>query len=332
MRVLVTGANGFIGSHVCRALLQGGHRVRGLIQPDTPLDNLRGLDLKTRLGDVRDRARLRQACAGQQAVVHLAAIPSDWAPRRLIHAVNVGGTRNLVGAALDAGCRRLVLMSSLAVHDSTGHRDAREDTPRDRANLPYADSKRRAEDLVLDPRLQGRLEGVVLRPGLVPFGPRDRLFSLNLCRVIQGGWLPLIRGGRAVVCTGYAENLADGVKRAVEVDQAAYETLVISDEGAPSWAELFEAFARSLGARPRRPSLPWAPVHGLAAALEATWGLARRSQAPPLTRYRVDLMRHDFHFSHQRARRVLGYVPRIDLQEAVARTVRWVRGTAVGGA
>ena len=325
MRVLVTGANGFIGSHVTETLVARGHRVRGLVQPGTPLENLDGVDVETVPGDVRDRDAMRRACQDQDAVVHLAAIPSDWAPAALIQAVNVGGTRHLVGAALGAGCRRLVLVSSLAVHDSRGHRDAREDRPRDREGLPYAESKRQAEDVVLDPRLRDRLESVVVRPGLVPFGPRDRLFSLQLCQVLRGPLLPLINGGRTVLCTSYVENLAGGIALAAERPEAAYETLNLTDDGAPTWADFFGAFARELGASPRTPGLPWAPIHGVARLLEMVWGLAGLRAAPPLTRYRVDLMRYDFHFSSARAKRVLGYSPTVDLQEGVRRTVAWVR-------
>lgn len=327
MKVLVTGANGFIGSHVCHALVSRGHLVRGLAQPGTPLGNLAGLDLEILEGDVRDRQALGSACAGQEAIVHLAAIPSDWAPAELIEAVNVGGTRNLVAAALGAGCRRLVLMSSLAVHRSLGHLGAREDRPRDRAEMPYALSKIRAEDLVLDPRLADRLEGVVIRPGLVPFGPRDRLFSEKACLLLSRGLpMPLVRGGRTAICTSYVENLAEGVTLASERPEAAGEVLVIADEGRPTWAELFGALAGALGVRPRFPPVPWAPAHLLAHAMEIIFGAARLRAAPPLTRYRVDLMRHDFHFSIERARRLLGYDPKVGLDEGARRTVAWAMG------
>ena len=124
--------------------------------------------------------------------------------------------------------------------------------------LPYAVSKRRAEDVVLDPRLRDRLEGVVVRPGLVPYGPRDRLFSWQLCQVLRGRLLPLIHGGRTRICTSYVENLAAGVALTVERPEAAYETLNLTDDGAPTWAALFGAFARALGTAPRMPGLPWA--------------------------------------------------------------------------
>ncbi|MFH2010937.1 MAG: NAD-dependent epimerase/dehydratase family protein [bacterium] len=325
MRALVTGANGFIGSHLCRELLRRGQQVRGFVQPGTSTAPLRGLDLELHTGDVRSRQALRQACIGQELLFHLAAIPSDWAPAALIHEVNVEGTRNLVAGALAAGSRRLVLMSSLAVHASTGHRNATEDTQRDRNDLPYAVSKRLAEDIVLDPRLHGRLEGVVIRPGLVPFGPGDQLTSLNLARALGSGRLPLINGGRAAICTSYVENLVPGVALAGQRSEAAYETLVLADDGAPTWADLFGSLARELGAPPPPFSLPWSVTQVAATALEGAFHLLSIQASPPITRYRVGLWRHDFHFTSARAKRVLGYRPTIGLDEGVRRTIGWAR-------
>lgn len=326
MKVLVTGGNGFIGSHVSETLLGRGHRVRAMAQPGTPLENLAGIDVEVVPGDLREAEDLARACAGQEVVVHLAAVPSDWAPAALIDDVNVGGTRRLLQAALTAGCRRFVLMSSLAVHASRGHREGREDAPRDRRDLPYARSKAAAEDLVLDPGLAGRLEAVVIRPGLVPFGPRDRLFSLAACRLLgRGAPFPLVRGGRTAICTSYVENLAEGVALAAERPEAAGERFVMGDDGAPSWADLFGALCRALDVRPRFPAVPWAPVHLAAHGMELLWSAARVRSAPPLTRYRVDLMRHDFHFASDHAKGILGYTPRVDLEEGARRTVAWAR-------
>ncbi len=325
MRALVTGANGFMGAHLVAELLRRGHRVRGLVLPGTPTESLHGLDVELLPGDVRSRRIMRAACAGQDVVFHLAAIPSDWAPPRLIHSVNLGGTRSTIAGALAGGCRRLVLMSSLAVHRSTGHLDATEDTPRDRRELPYALSKIRCEDLVLDPRLTGRLEGVVIRPGLVPFGPGDLLTSLGLARALARGKLPLIAGGRTVICTSYIENLVPGVALAGELDGAAGETLVLTDDGHPTWADLLGAFARALGAPSPRLSLPWPAAWTAALAVEGIWTLLGISALPPLTRYRVGLWRHSFHFTNARARRVLGYEPRTSLEEGARRTMEWAR-------
>ena len=115
MRALVTGAAGFIGSNVVRALLAEGHDVRALHLPREDVRNLRGLDVERFAGDVTDRARMREAARGRDVVFHLAAIYALWerAPGAM-HRVNVGGTRVVLDAARDAGVRRVVFTSSIA--------------------------------------------------------------------------------------------------------------------------------------------------------------------------------------------------------------------------
>lgn len=325
MTTLVTGASGFIGSHVVDALIAREHPVRALVQTGTSPGPLVGGPAEIVWGDVTRPADLLRVCQRVDRIVHLAAVPSDWAPAQLIHAVNVGGTRNLVAAALAAQVRRLVLVSSVAVHASTGHLHGREDAARDRTHPPYALSKRLAEDLVLDPRLAGRLEGVVVRPGLVPFGPRDRLFSLGAARALRAGRLPLVGGGRTRLGTAYVENLAAGLALATEHPAAAGQTYVMGDDGTPTWLEFLGALARALDAPAPRGAVPWALAHALATGVEGLWGALGVRTPPPLTRYRVGLLRADFHFSSEKAKQELGYAPRVTWAEGVERTAAWCR-------
>lgn len=121
MKTLVTGAAGLIGSNLVRALLRDGHTVRALHLPGEDLRNLRGLDVELFAGDVTDRARMNRAVAGRDRVFHLAAIYALWLPRpEKMREVNVGGTRNVLEACLDAGVPRVVHTSSIAVFGGQG--------------------------------------------------------------------------------------------------------------------------------------------------------------------------------------------------------------------
>ena len=115
MKALVTGAAGFIGSHVVRALQADGHEVRALHLPGEDLRNLRGLDVERFAGDVTDAARMRDAASGRELVFHLAAVYGLWErePGRMWR-VNVEGTRTVLAAARHAGVRRVVHTSSIA--------------------------------------------------------------------------------------------------------------------------------------------------------------------------------------------------------------------------
>lgn len=328
--VLVTGAHGFIGSHLVDELLAAGRGVRALVSPWGVLDRL--ADAQQNAGaldivraDVTEPETLRGACEGIEAVVHAAARVADWGRWPDFERVNVGGTKALLAEAERAGVRRFVLVSSVAVHRYRGMRDADpRSEPRDGGWLAYGRSKILAEDAVLT----AGLEGVVVRPGLWPFGPRDPTLA-RLAEAVRRGALPLVDGGRAVINTAYVGNLVRGLRLAVERPEAAGRIYVIADEGAPSWAEALAELARLLGGSAPRRSVPGTLAVPVAAAVEAVWRVLAPRKEPPLTRYRAGLMRRDVHFAIEAARRELGYEPSVGWREGLAASVAALPG--VGG-
>ncbi|MBI2899930.1 MAG: NAD-dependent epimerase/dehydratase family protein [Planctomycetes bacterium] len=319
MEVLVTGANGFIGSHVCETLAARGHNVHAMVQPGTPLGNLRGMPIASvRPADLRNSAALEAACAGVEVLFHLAARVTDYGPRRAFEAVNEEGTRRLCAAARRS--RRIVYMSTLAVHGFRGHRGSDETAPRD-ARTEYGRSKAGGEDAV---RASG-LEAVVVRPGLFPFGPRDRTSFFPLAAALEGGRVALIDGGSALLSTAYAPNLALGMALAGESPAAAGRTYVIGDGSPLTWREIFDRICAKLGCPPPRRSFPSALVLPAASLLEWMFLLADVRKPPPITRYRIGLLRGDFYFESARARDELGFVPPVGFEEALERTVAWYR-------
>ncbi len=323
MRILVTGGNGFIGSHVCDALTARGHDVLAMIQPGTAPG-----DHPFRVADLRDPAALRAAGRGVEVVCHLAARVLDYGPRRAFIAINVEGTRNLCAAARACGVRRIVHMSTLAVHGFRGHRGGREDAPRD-ARTSYGRTKAMAEDVV---RGCG-MEFVIVRPGLFPFGPRDRTSFLPLARALEAGWIAAIDGGDFLLSTAYAPNLAGGVALAAETGGAAGRTYLIDDGFAITWREMFRRISAKLGCAPPRWNAPSWLVLPAAEIGEWIYLLLGMRRPPPITRYRIGLLRRDFHFASDRARAELGYVPEVPFGDALDRTVAWYRTqNAVGSA
>ena len=303
MRCLVTGSRGFIGSHVARTLRERGHEVRDFDLPEC---------------DLLDPAAVARGCEGIDAIFHLAAIPKDHGPPGPILRVNAGGTRALLGAAAARGCRRFLLVSTLAVHRNRGYRRGDETAPRDAWDLPYSRSKILAEDAV---RASG-LPWTIVRPGVFPFGPGDRTSFLPLARALERGRYGYVDGGRALLGTAYVENLALGMALAAESPRGAGEVFVIGDDAPVTWREISERLADAIGAPRPRLSLPGGLAALVAAACEALL------RDPPLTRYRVQLVRRDFFFTNQKAKRLLGFEPAVGLDEAVARTAAWYRSAA----
>lgn len=175
MKTLVTGSAGYIGSHVVKCLLADGHEVRAMHLPGEDLRNLEGLDVERVAGDVRDMDSVRAAVKGCDWVFHLAALYVLWSPQpSLIRKINVGGTRNMLTAARDAGVERFIHTSSLAVFGGQGmDSDATEESPF--ALGPFGDvysqSKYDSHQVALEFAREG--VNVVIVAPCAPVGPND---------------------------------------------------------------------------------------------------------------------------------------------------------------
>jgi len=323
MRALVTGGNGFLGSHLVRRLTAAGHQVRVLYQQGTDHDRLADVDPAPELvqGDLLDAPGLARACSGCEAVFHLAAVVQDWGPRELFERVNVGGTRDLLRGAVEAGARRFVFVSSLAVHRYVGITDGDETWPRDNLAQPYGASKIACEDLLMQAQAAGEIEAVVVRPGVVPFGVGDRLSMPELVR--NHGAYRHVGGGEARLCSAYAPNLADALLRCAEVPEAAGQVYVVADDETPTWREFSDALFQGMGLAPVQASVPLGLAMAGATVAEA-W--ARVSGRPPLiNRYRVSLAGRDCVFRSHKAKRELGWQPAVGFADAMAETLAWLR-------
>jgi nucleoside-diphosphate-sugar epimerase len=322
--IVVTGGSGFMGRHLVRRLRASGRAVTVLDLAPLPED-LAAAGVRLVQASIIDAARVAEALAGARAVVHLAAKVSDFGAARDFERLNVDGTRTVAEAARAAGVARMVLMSSVAVFDyRRGFRDADERTPTGGHEFAYGRTKERAEGVVRALARPG-FETVVVRPGLFPYGPGDRMASAPMLRAIARGVPLLVGSGTAVLSTSYVENLVAGVLLCLDHPAAAGETFHLADDGCPTWRELVAAMAAALGVRPPRGAAPRWLAAPVAAALEAAWRALRLRTAPPLTRYRVRTVTSDLHFSNRKAKQLLGWTPAVSLPAGLAATVAWYR-------
>ena len=324
MKVLVTGAHGFIGSHACEYLLARDYQVRALVSPWGEVANLAKVlthpSLELTRADITDPASLKGICEGCDAVLHAAARVADWGKWEQFERVNVRGTQNLLHEAEASGLTRFVLVSSVAVHRYSGFRNVDPtDLPRNNTGQAYGRSKILAEDALQ----ASPLSSVSVRPGLFPFGPRDP----NLVRVVSAlkrGVLPFVGDGASVINTAYIGNLVKGLERALKADDAdlTRHAYVVADEGMPSWLELFGTLAEMLDAPPPRLHLPPKLVAPLAGLTEKVYQKVAPGLEPPLTPYRAKLMVNDIHFSLQTAKDDLGYTPEVSWQAGLKETLK----------
>ncbi len=320
--VLVTGATGFMGSHLCHRLLREGYPVRALVRDWQLGQPLREWGAETVLGDMRDPASLARACAGVETVYHCAAaFGATSVHRRLLWETNVDGARSLVDVASAAGVRRLVFSSSGGVHGHCPEGPATEDSP----IVPirgdhYQQAKIAAERLLFDSHRGGRLEVVAFRAQGI-YGPRDTRF-LKLFRALKRRRFVMIGSGKWPYSMLHVDDLVDGAVRCGTRPEAAGEAFILAHPNALPLRRLLAKLAEALNVPPpTRLRVPYAPVFAAAYVCEMACRALRID--PPLYRTRVRFFNIARHFDISKARRKLDFEPRIDLVTGARQTARW---------
>ncbi|WP_142214916.1 NAD(P)-dependent oxidoreductase [Streptomyces sp. SLBN-118] len=335
MKVLVTGASGFLGSHIVDASQRAGDKVRVLVRRESDLRYLRTVPgIEFAYGDLRDTASLRAAVDGIEAVHHSAARVTDQGTRAQFRDENVEGTRRLMTAARRAGARRFVFISSpsalMGIRD--GDRlgiDESEPYPRRFLNL-YSETKAAAERLVLASD-RPDFTTVALRPRAV-WGPRDHSgFMPRLLAQMMTGSLPDLSGGRQVhasLC--HCDNAAAASVRAARAEGIGGRAYFIADpEPVEVWSTLAELALR-FGAVPPTKQVPLGLLRAAAFTTDMLWKLpplARRS-SPPLSRYSLALLTRSTTYDTFAARRDL-VAPEIDHETGMTRLTEWI--DSIGG-
>ena len=278
-------------------------------------------------GDILDRPGLDKALRGVEAVYHLAAKVSDWGPLDGFIRLNLQGTYNVLRSAEQAGCRQFVHMSSLAIHGWRDHVDADENEPKDvPANYPYGLTKRLAEDMALREGRAGRISVTVIRPGFFPFGPRDRTSFFPLAEHLAKGQFAFVDGGRKLTCVSYVESLAQGMALTC-LNPASYgEIFILADDPKITWKDVMTRICSGLGVAVPRISVPFAAIYPLVWVMDKASLLLGKKEPPTLTRYRLRINHNDFHFVSHKAKKILGYDPKISMEDGIERTVRWYHG------
>jgi len=329
MQILVTGANGFVGATLCRKLVERGETVRGLVRKTSDLSLLEGIRIQRMVGSLDDRESLNRAVKGVELVYHVASAVSDWGTWDMFRRANVEGTRRVLEASSGTGVKRFVYVSSVAVHSFIGAQEMNENSPQLPTPFPYCQTKREAEVVVLKAHQEGRIGVTVVRPGDV-FGPGDRVSLLKMAGLLEAGRMAYINGGKTLGAFTYVENLADGLILAGIQKRALGETYVITDGTKVSWREYFERLTSALELPRPRLSVNATVAYGAASVLEFFYRLFRIGSRPPITRYLIAHLRRDFHFSIEKARRELGFQPKVDFDEAIQRTAEWYKDVVRG--
>jgi dihydroflavonol-4-reductase len=314
--VLVTGAGGFAGSRLAQRLAAEGARVRAFLRHGGSRRRLpEGIELYS--GDLREPDHCREAVAGIDTVFHVAGVfRSLSGGREELTEVHVDATGTLLRAAADANVRRFVHTSTIGVHGHVESSPGDEESPFAPAD-DYQETKAEGEMLArrLAPELGVPL--VVVRPSSI-YGPGDDRF-VKLVRPIVRGRFVMIGPGTVRFHPVYIDDLVDGFLLCGEKDAAVGEVFILGGPESPQLDELMRAVAEASGSRPPSLRIPVLPVWMAAWMVEKVF--AALGAEPPLHRRRVSFFRHNRDFRLDKARRILGYEPRVGLREGLRHLV-----------
>jgi nucleoside-diphosphate-sugar epimerase len=330
--VLLTGATGFVGSHVAELLIRRGDTVRTLARAGSDTAFVEKLGVTVIRGDLTDADALKRAVEGCDVVVHCAAKVGDWGHVDEYRKVNVEGLRNLLDAVLGKPLHRFVLVSTLGVYAARHHyaTDETEPLPNDHID-GYTQSKVEAERLALEYHRKQKVPVTILRPGFV-YGPRDRTVIPRIAARLKERSVMYIAQGRYALNTTYVGNIADAILLAVDApaEVCVGEVFNVTDGEFVSKRKFFEAIADGLGLKrpPNFPSVPIWLARFVANWRESVFRRKNKPHPPRATQAQLKFAGYNLDFSIAKARTKLGYTPRVMFDEGMKLGLDWYRSQA----
>lgn len=317
MKVLVTGASGFLGQATAAAVRDAGHEVRTFQRRPSGVPGVHDV-----AGTMTDDAAVARAVDGVEAVVHLAAKvslagdPADFAR------VNIEGTRSLLQAARAAGVGRFVFVSSPSVAHTGSSLVGADAGPAEpsRARGDYARTKAAAELLALDADAPG-FAVVAVRPHLV-WGPGDTQLVGRIVERARAGRLPLLDSGAALIDTLYVDNAATAMVAALErvTDDGVHGNAYVVTNGEPRpVADLLAGICTASGVRPPQWHVPAAVARAAGSMVEAVWRVRPGEDEPPMTRFLAEQLSTAHWFDQRRTRSDLRWSPSVSIDEGLER-------------
>lgn len=320
-KVLVTGANGFVGSHLVEALLTQDYQVRCLVRRTSDLTFIRSLPVEWAYGDVGHGERLEAACTGVDAVCHLAGA-TKARDRETFFRVNAEGTRNLLAACQQVAphLQRFIYVSSMAAAGPSPDRRPIDESCPPCPRTYYGESKLRGEQFCHE--YAERLPVVILRPTAI-YGPRERDILFYFQTVNRGIRLLLGQGERRA-CLIFVHDLVALILRTLQDERAVGEIYFVAEGRDYDWQEISTLIASALGKRTLRIVVPEGLLPIIATVAEFQ---ARLTGQPALLNSQklIELRQRYLVCSAEKARRELGFEAQYDLATGIRLTAQWYR-------
>ncbi len=320
MKVLITGATGLLGGHLRQELQQRGEQVRALVLPIENAEKLIVQGVEVVRGDVTDASTLAPAVKDIEIIFHLAGMMGVDRPLADYRLVNVTGSENLYRAAQAAGVRRFVHTSSHTVYGLGHGRFLTEEDALRPDPDPYSITKAEGDRLMRHLMLKSDVETVIIRPGTF-FGPGDRLHFGRMAQRMKNAKGIIIGRGDNALPFCYVTDVAQGFLLAAYHEKAPGNVYNISNDRPLTQQEIFNAIVDDVGGKRPTRQLPYLPIYYGGIVAEKIASITHTK--PIVTRLGAMMFGTDNRHSVEKARRELGYEPKVDIREGLRLAAAW---------
>jgi nucleoside-diphosphate-sugar epimerase len=324
--ILITGATGLVGRHFARRAADAGYQVQAMLRGDSDRSVLEGIPVQFVEGDLAQPESLPAALAEADIVVHAAAHVGDWGPAEKYRAINVVALEHMLHAVQRQGrLERWIQISSLGVYPARHHYGTDETLPPDLSGLDgYTKTKAEAEIVIERHVREHGLPAIVLRPGFI-YGPGDRHALPRLIEKIQANKMKFLGRGDRLLNNTSVENLCDAILLAMEKPDVFGETFIIRDERLVTREEFVHTIADYLG-KPHPRHVPEWLGRLIVGPIETIARLKAQETPPLLTRAQIKFLTVNLDFSIAKAKKLLGYRPRVDFQDGIIAALDYATG------
>lgn len=324
--ILVTGATGLIGRNFARRAIAAGYPVLAMVRRNSDRSALDGVPVRFVEGELSQPETLPAALAEADAVVHAAAHLGDWGPPEKYRAINVVALEHMLNAVVHQGrLQRWIQLSSQGVYPARHHFGSDESVPLETNNIDgYTQTKAESEVVVHRYIQDHNVPAVIIRPGFT-YGPGERNALKRVVEKIEAGKMKIIGRGDRVLNNTSVHNLCDAILLAIETPNVNGETFNIRDERLVTREEFVHTICDYLG-KPHPRHVPERLVKTLVGPIEFIARLIGSESPPIITRGQIKFLTQNLDYSIAKAKRVLGYHPRVDFRDGIIEALDYLTG------
>lgn len=336
-KVLITGAAGFIGSHVAELFCNNGIDTGCLVRNGSNLENLKGLPARMEYGDIEDYDRLAEVLKGYSCVIHIAAYARDWGSYERFFRTNTEGTMNVLKACSANGISDIIITSSCSVYGEEDCPGIKDENSPNNSHYPYFADRifKSALNYYRDTKAEGKLRAMeyakekgmnltVIEPVWV-YGERE--FNTGFYEYLKTAksGIPFLPGSvRNKFHTVYVKDLARAYFTAYSKKLKGVQSFIIGSREVEYMDRIYSLFCSKAGIK-KPGNLPKALVYPLGFSAELAYTLLGLKNPPLLTRGRVNMFYDNIEYSTKRAAEVLGFKSEFSLEEGIEKTVKWYK-------